>query len=87
MIEINWDKIPKEYNWVAVHRNGELTAFDVEPKPLRYFWEAPNGNLRDLYIEVYNLSGIDWRETLTLRPGYSEKPNTHSGNRSEKPNS
>jgi len=89
MTQINWDKAPDWAKWWAMDVNGKCYFYEHKPYiDLGYNWWNCFGNSwLDVYSETYKISGIDWRQTLTRRPAYSEKPNSHSGNRSEKPNS
>ena len=91
MIQINWDAIPEVYNWAAADAEGQLWAYQNEPRYSeahgQWYTPPPHIKLLPLLLREIDLTGIDWRQTLTRRPAHSEKPNTHSGNCSEKPNS
>ncbi len=69
MIQIDWDKIPKEYNWVAVDENRNVYCYRNMP----YVGKNKHNNTRWVgrackYIGVYNISDIDWKNSLTQRP-------------------
>jgi hypothetical protein len=84
MIEINWSKAPDWAQWWAMEKDNLCYFYQFEPKILGNDdgWTAQKTDWQlDTNWENYNLSGIDWRESLTRRPGHSEKPNTHSGSK------
>lgn len=59
-----WDKIPTEYNFVAIDADGEEFMFRDEPTMLTCVWSG-------LSIEtgrMFDMSVIDWKETLSQRP-------------------
>lgn len=65
MIEIDWDKIPKEYNWVAVDEDGEMLAYATQPeKRVNSYWIGQPAK----YLGTVNLNNVDWQDTLTRRP-------------------
>ena len=70
MIQIDWDKIPKEYNWIAVDEDGEMLAYITKPEPrVRESWVVSYWNGHPFkYLGKVNLNGIDWTQTLTRRP-------------------
>ena len=86
MIQIDWDKAPKWANYHAFDEDRQGFWYGVKPKLLRGIgiWGLVSGIAQksDLSPTFKN-----YQKSLTRRPGYSEKPNTHSTNRSEKPNS
>ena len=81
MIQIDWGNAPKWANWWAMDADGKTYWYEHKPYidytcNCRWAYSFDNGCI-DIDSNPYNLSGIDWRQTLTLRPGYSENPNSH----------
>ena len=70
VLDIDWKKVPKEYNWVAQDFDGGIYACEAEPRATMEtehegFWST--GGLNYKFIEQ-GTSNPDWRNTLTKRP-------------------
>jgi hypothetical protein len=71
MLQIDWSKAPKWANYWAMDANGICFFFQFEPKILKKYdgWTAQKTDWElDTNSQSYNLSGIDWRNSLTRRP-------------------
>ncbi len=66
-MEINWDKIPPEYNWVTTDSSGHVWAFEERPyvhAGKDGVWEVNNGSRK--YVKT--LEFPDWRLSIEKRP-------------------
>ena len=71
MIQIDWSKAPKWANWWAMDANGVCFFYERQPfVDNEYNWWNPCFGDMECLInsETYNLSEIDWRNSLTRRP-------------------
>ena len=65
--DIPWDKIPDEYDYVAMNENGEWWAYESKPSEDPYQWIFMSG-------DIYDLGFFDmptpphWTESLVRRP-------------------
>ena len=66
-LDIDWEKVPEGYDWVAQDENGDIFAFDIEPiSSVSLEWLSKTKNYYLVsHGEFYN---PDWRNTLTKRP-------------------
>lgn len=60
-MNINWNNIPGQYNWVASNANGGTFAYDTKPEAGIHQW-VPTGK------QTFVLDDNDWNQTLTQRP-------------------
>ena len=64
-MEINWDEIPKECNWVAQDWDGSVFAYIISPRALSRCW---SNRCDAVVISLGNGANPDWRNTKTRRP-------------------
>lgn len=72
---MTWADVPEMYNFVAVDEDGKVYSFTSRPEPgilLPGIWmhDKPMG-FRKL-IQITLPPNLDWRNTLFVRPGYTE---------------
>ena len=76
--KIDWSRAPNWANWWAMDANNCGYWFEEKPEiDKNYNWWGSDFKTRakfDWHANDYNLSGIDWRDTLTRRPADSEIP-------------
>ena len=66
-----WDKIPEQFQWVAVDSDGEEVAHIYEPVVSRFgFWiQYPYSKVFQYHTDrEFDMSDIDWTKTLSKRP-------------------
>ena len=70
MTKIDWDKAPDWVNWWAMDANGVCFFYEKQPfaQVLFNWWTSYGNSCIDENSETYNLSEIDWRNSLTRRP-------------------
>ena len=76
MIQIDWDKAPEWANWWAMEKDNLCYFYQFEPKILGNDdgWTAQKTDWQlDTNSQSYNLSEIDWRNSLTRRPAAQMK--------------
>lgn len=69
---VDWNNAPRDANWHAVNENGSGWFHQAEPLPV-WPMNAPGYWLSHTWVAyadrpTYDLSNLDWRNTLTRRP-------------------
>ncbi len=70
--EIDWDRVPAGYDWVAQDSDGSLCAYEEHPFPSnRYWFGSVYVRLRDGVPGTFT---PNWKETLVRRPEPKPEP-------------
>ena len=75
MSKYNWDKIDKNYNWIAKDSDGMIVAYGQRPILREHSWNSSSvGDPTDLlgYSHWWE-SDSDWKESIEERPKYSKR--------------
>ena len=67
-MEINWDEIPKECNWVAQDWDGSVFAYNSAPRALSRCRTIPDWYNNAICISLGGGANPDWHNTKTRRP-------------------
>lgn len=58
--------------WIAANQDGLVYQYEHEPAAsMPYWWIAPG---RQSYVGIIDLTGVDWRQTLTLVSACGDTP-------------
>ena len=71
MTTYNWDRVPPEYNWVAIDKSGQIYAFTMKPRKDISRWDVEDGYYRCLGSIPSCLAEGDstfWEISLEQRP-------------------
>jgi hypothetical protein len=73
-LQLNWADIPPWLNYVAMDADKMVYGYDRKPAVKGEVWYYPDCVHMALIPPPYcgPLDGIDWRDSLTVRPGFSE---------------
>jgi hypothetical protein len=72
---VDWDKIPDNYNWVAIDKDGKVWAYRECPELETYSYTSRYICVSDSFIRVYleNVNNLPaWDKSLIHRPGIKE---------------
>ena len=69
--EVDWEEIPREYEWAAVDENGRAWLYEERPYTVGNIWDC-HADMRELSIDeiVWVLGDVEnnWKYSLTKRP-------------------
>jgi hypothetical protein len=66
---IAWDRLPDWVEWVARDRDGEVFAYDAEPRLHEREWGGRGQHARiDDFPGIVQIGTVDWKDSKQRRP-------------------